>query len=113
MAEDLIRQYSRVTEELNKATVKVHKLSSLISKIGSLLTRNPYKFVVSNVKANFPAEVTMVEDIPRLNADEWPTAEQIAEVLADLHQKRKAVRDVWHSLSGADQDIVSKHDTID
>jgi len=115
MVEDPIRQYSKVTEELNSATSKVQELSSFILGIGSLLTRNPYEFMVANVelKVGFPAEVSMVSGIPHLNANKWPTAEQIAETLVDLHQKRKAVRDTWHSLSKADRDIVSKHDTID
>ena len=45
--------------------------------------------------------------IPHLNADNWPSAKQIAEALSSLHQKRHGVDNLWHSLSDEDKEIVS------
>lgn len=116
MAEDPIRQYSEATRELDGSIAKVRELSSYIAGVGSLLAENPYRLMVSNVKdvkVGFPPEVAMVSGIPSLDGNRWPTAGQIAEVLSDLHQKRKAARNAWHSLSKADREIVSKHEAID
>jgi len=63
--------------------------------------------MVSNVSVGFPPEVAMVQGIPTLNANNWPSAKQIAEALSNLHQKRHQVENIWQSLSDADKDIVN------
>ena len=102
---DPIREYSNAMDELNKAYEDVRAVQGIIGKVDSGLQK-PYEFMVSNVSVGFPPEVAMGR-LPTLNAKEWPTAERIATVLANLHQKRHQVDNLWHSLSDADKKIVS------
>lgn len=106
MQEDPIRRYSEAIDELSKTTEKVRAIQDLIGEVHNAL-RQPYEFMVSNVDVGFPPEVAMVGDIPTLNADNWPTAKQIAEALSDLHKKRHQVEIIWHSLSNTDKNIVN------
>jgi diacylglycerol kinase family enzyme len=105
MAEDPIRKYSESNDELEKARTKVQKVQAIIVEVGQALNY-PYQFVISNVGVGFPAEVTHSSMAKSLNANEWPTAKQIAEVIADLHQRRQHLESAWHSLSDADKNIV-------
>lgn len=52
-------------------------------------------------------EVAYVEGTPTLDANKWPTAQQIAEVIANLHQKYKQAQDAYSALSPSDRGIVN------
>jgi len=106
MTDDPIRKYSTANDELDKALAKIQQMRNIIAEVGQALLR-PYELIVSNVKSGgFPAEVVMGSGIPSLNAQQWPTAEQIAEVLADLHKKRHEAENTWGALSEADRKLV-------
>jgi hypothetical protein len=105
MVDDPIRKYSQAMEELGRATERVQGMQHLIKQIASALDR-PYELMVSNVGVGFPPEVAMAR-VPTLNADNWPTAKQIAEALANLHEKRSQVDLTWASLSQADKNLVN------
>ena len=105
MAEEPIRVYSKANGELDQANNDLDKIRSLIQHVGQQLAVNPLSFSVSNAGVDFPAEVIMSHN-PSLNANDWPSAKQIGEVLSNLHTKRKAVEDVWRRLSIEDKKIV-------
>ena len=107
MAEDPIRKYSDAIAELNSAYLKVRSLGEIIADVGHTLNNKPYELMVSNVKVGFPPEVAFREGIPSLNADNWPSAQDIAQALSDLHKARHQVDNLWHSLSASDKQIVS------
>ncbi len=102
MSEDPIRKYLDAKNELDKALSTVEGLKSIIGEVAKALNK-PYSFMVSNVNVGFPAEVAMAGGIPTLNADEWPSAKQIAETLAALHKEHHQVRNLWFSLSETDR----------
>ena len=105
MAEDPIRRYSSAIEELGKATNEVKGIQKIICEVGNSL-QQPYELMVSNVSVEFPPEVAMAGSIATLNANDWPNAKQIAQVLSNLHKKRSEVVNIWHSLSEADKKLV-------
>ena len=108
MAQDPIRKYSDAVKELEKATGQVELLQGIIGRMTSYL-HNPYEFIISNVNVSvtFPAEVTFGRNVPIFDADNWPQIEQIAEAIANLHSKRKAVEEAWHNLSDTDKGLVN------
>ena len=57
-------------------------------------------------------ELTFNKSAFSLNANEWPTAKAIAEAIANLHEKRNAVKNAWYALSNADKKIVKKPDWL-
>ena len=102
MSEDPIRKYLDTKNELDKALSKLEGLKSIIGEVVKALNK-PYSFMVSNIDVGFPAEVAMVSGTPTLNANDWPSAKQIAETLASLHQARKHAISCWTSLSDPDK----------
>ena len=102
MSEDPIRKYLDAKKELDTALENVEKMQSLIASVANNL-RKPYSFMVSNVDVGFPPEVALVRGTPSLNANDWPSAKQIAETLASLHQKHRQVINLWIALPKADQ----------
>ena len=101
---DPLREYSEAIDKLNKAHEKVQAIKGIIGEVHTGLNL-PYQFMVSNVRVIFPQEVAMGQ-LPTLNANKWPSAEQVAEALTNLHVMRKQVDHIWNSLPAADKKIV-------
>ena len=106
MAQDPIRKYSDATKEFEKATGQVKQLEEIVGRM-LIYLRKPYELMISNVSVGFPAEVTLGRNVTNFNANDWPQIQQIAEALANLHNKRKVVEDVWHNLSDTDKKLVN------
>jgi hypothetical protein len=104
--EDPIRKYSTAIDNLSQARTEVEQIRGFIAAISAFLLK-PYEFMVSNVSVGFPPEVSLVGGIPTLNADKWPSAKQIAEAVANLHQKYQQAENAYHALSPADRNIVA------
>jgi len=102
MSEDPVRKYLDAKAQLDAAFSKVRDLISTIAPVATALN-NPYFFMVSNVDVGFPPEVAMGGAKFTLNANDWPSAKQIAEKLASLHQARKHAISCWMSLSDPDK----------
>jgi hypothetical protein len=102
------RKYATANEELRKARDDTQKLRDIIARVGQNLLR-PYEFMVSDISVSggFPPEIALAKGIPSLSAREWPTAQQIAEAVANLHQKYKQVQDAYHALSDAEKGVVN------
>jgi hypothetical protein len=106
MAQDPIRKYSDAIGELEKVRAQVMRLQETIGRMNSYL-ENPYELMISNVSVGFPAEVTLGRNIHNFNANDWPQIKQIAEALANLHNKRKVIEEAWHNLSDTDKGLVN------
>jgi len=101
-----IHKYSTAVDELNRARAKVEQMQEFIATVSKCLLK-PYEFMVSNVGVGFPAEVSLVQGTPCLNANEWPSAKQIAEAIANLHQKYQQVETTYRALPPSDKNLVS------
>jgi len=101
MSEDPIRKYLDAKSELDATYSKVQKLQTIITDVASALNK-PYSFMVSNVGVGFPPEVAMAR-VPSLNADDWPSAKQLAETLASLHNAYKQVENSWMAIPQVDR----------
>jgi len=103
MAEDPVRNYLDAKAELDKTKQKVSDITKLIAEVGEALKRDPWSLMISNVDVGFPPEVAMGES-RSLNANNWPTARQIAELLSAMHKARHGAVNAWASLSGPDRE---------
>jgi hypothetical protein len=111
MSEDPIRKYSDATKEFSKIKSRVREYGLITADVSRYLSNKPYKLGISNVSANLPLEMTMAEKEYTLNANDWPSAKQIAEALASLYEKRKQLELIWSSLSQTDKALVNPPDT--
>lgn len=103
MAEDSVRKYLDAKAELDRAKQKVNDITKLIAEVGDALKRDPWSLMVSNVDVGFPPEVAMGGS-RSLNANNWPTARQIAELLSAMHKARHGAVSTWASLSKSDRE---------
>ena len=103
MEEDSIRKYLDTKAELDRTKQRVKDMAKLIVDVGNVLNRDPWSLMVSNVDVRFPPEVAMGGS-RSLNANNWPTAKQIAELLSAMHKVRNDVVNAWASLSKSDRD---------
>ena len=101
MSQDQIRVYLDAKASLDEARKKIYEMRDLIAEVGQKLL-SPYNFMVSNVSVGFPPEVAM-GGVPTLNADNWPSAKQIAETLASLHTAYHQVQNAWMAIPEPDR----------
>ena len=102
MSQEPIRRYLDTKANLDKAYAEVQQMRALIAEVGQKLL-NPYNFMISNVSVGFPAEVAMGGGVPTLNADNWPSAKQIAENLTSLHRVYHEVQNAWMAIPESDR----------
>ena len=110
MAEDPIRKYSGANKEFNDAYMKIRKIGEIISDVGRHLNNRPHVFGMTGVGVNFPPEIGLAKPVFGLDANNWPSAQQIAEAILDLHEKRQKVRELYQSLSATDTSLINKPD---
>lgn len=103
MEVEKLQGYIDSVAELEQAYAKVREMGAIIDQVGKYLGNYPYKMTVSNVKVSFP--VTGDREYT-LNADQWPSAIQIAESIADYMNKRLNVQRLYLSLSDAQKKTV-------
>ena len=113
MSEDPIRQYSEATKEFNEAYSKIREYGMLLADVAWCLNNKPYDLGISNAAIKLPYEITKTNKRTTLDVESWVSADQIAEALANLYDKREKVKMAWNSLSSTDRGLVSPPDTKD
>lgn len=103
MSVEKLQEYINSVDELQKAYSEVRKYGAIIGDVGKYLNNYPYKMTISNVQISFP--ITADREYS-LNGDDWPSAKQLAEALADYIRKRERVNELYYSLSDAQRDSV-------
>lgn len=98
MADDPIRKYLDARNEFDQATRNAGRLTDIIVEAGRHLQRWQ-EVTVSNVGVGFPAELI---GGPSIDAHQWPTAEELAEVLASWHDARHTTRNAWRAVPDSD-----------
>jgi hypothetical protein len=63
----------------------------------------PSAFHFSNCAGGFPPEVAFNRAAPTFDAQQWPTAQQIQNVLVRWHSAREGVLNAWRALSQSEQ----------
>jgi len=93
MSEDPIQTYQEALSNLEAATRQVERLVSEVVKAGKVL-QNWKHVTVADGKTGFPPEAHVYS----INPDNWPSAQQLAEVLSGWHQSRHAVNNAWNAI---------------
>jgi hypothetical protein len=103
MATEKLQEYIDSVDELQKARSEVGKIGKLIANVAGYLNTFPYKMNVSNVGVKF----VVSGDVDfRMNGDSWPSAKQLAELLADYIEKRYKVHRLYASLTDAQRNTM-------
>jgi len=97
---DPIRQYLDAKAKFDHADSALTNLISFIGHVARTMDEDHLHFTVGNVKTKFPREA---RGGYKLDANEWPTAEKIAETFAEFHNARIEARNAWRRLSDDDR----------
>lgn len=101
MSTDPIRAYLDARNNLEQAAQRAERMVGII--LGAAIKLRDWKRVmVSNANVGFPAEIALTTQ-NSIRADEWPTAQQLAEALAQWHQARSAARSAWSAVPSSDR----------
>ena len=111
MSIDPIREYSNAKTEQAKAQKVVQDMTFVIDKVATALRCNPSAFTIANVRIGSPAEV-IPSALESLNANDWPTAEQIAESLKAMHDAHHKAQTLWASLTDSDKENLLPPDSM-
>lgn len=93
MSEDPIQAYQEAIRNLETSTMRVERLIG--ETINGAKALQDWKHVtIADGKTEFPAEA-MVHTI---NPDNWPSAQQLAEILSGWHQTRQVANNAWNAI---------------
>ena len=109
MAVEKLQGYIDAVEELKRAYAKVREYGATIMDVARYINNWPYKMFISGVKTNF---VITGDREYSLRAQDWPSAEQLAEVLSDYIKKRDKAQTLYYGLSDAQRDAMPPHPDI-
>ncbi len=104
-----LQKYIDATNELRESYNKVRDYGILIADVARYLNNFPYKMIVSGVNVGFPI---IPEREYGLGGNDWPTAKQLAEILADYLHKRVRAKKLYDSLSNAQRQTIQPHPDI-
>lgn len=93
MSIDSIQNYQEALRKLESARHKVDRFVIEINN-GANSLRTWDQVVISNVQVGFPPEA----HVHSINADNWPTAQQLAEALSEWHKANHAVNNAWQAI---------------
>lgn len=99
MATDSLRAYLDALRTLEETTQHVHRIKRVITDAADKL-QEWRRVIVSGTSAGFPVELT---GAPSISANDWPTAEQLAEALRAWHQASDAADHAWRQVPAADR----------
>ena len=100
MEVDPLRQYMDAKAKFDHADSALTNLISFIGLVARAMDEDHLHFTVGNVKIKFPRET---RGGYKLKANEWPTAEKIAETFAEFYNNRIEARNAWRRLSEDDR----------
>lgn len=102
MAKDPVREYLDAKSELDKAKNTIREMTLVINKVATALRLDRERFVVTGTEIVIPAEL-LGGNVDSLKANEWPSAEQIAQNLKVMHDAHRKAKVLWEVLSDSDK----------
>ncbi len=93
MSEDPIKAYQDALQDFNSATKEAEGLVMAITSVANAL-RDWKRVTVADNKTGFPLEAHGYS----INPDNWPTIQQIAEVLSGWHRVRHVMNNKWNAI---------------
>ena len=93
MSEDPIKAYQDAFQDFDSATKEAEGLVMAITSVANAL-RDWKRVTVADGKTGFPPEAHGYS----INPDNWPTIQQIAEVLSGWHRIRHVMNNKWNAI---------------
>ena len=101
MSETLI-DYQRTVAELLRLVERIEAMAAVVRDAAEGFGKWP-KLVVENSEATFSTDLRTNPRYPKIDAKTWPTAEGMASLLAEYHEKKSAVETLWDGMDEAER----------
>jgi hypothetical protein len=98
---DPIRTYLDSMANLERVAANAKRLIGTVVGVASALQRDPLRFMFSNSASGLPMDVAF--KAASANANDWPTADQIQQALAQWHHARAQVSQAWNAVPQNDR----------
>jgi hypothetical protein len=100
-------EYVKRKAALEQATAARALMLGRLHETTKAMMQSPDLFHFANCQhGGFPPEVIMNRAAPSADANGWPTAQQIQDVLVAWHNARGAAVNAWRALSGDEQKVM-------
>lgn len=104
---DPISAYQKAHQDFLDATQAGRKLSLTVSRAASVLSLNGWnKAVISNAAGGYPPELILANTNNTINANEWPTAQQMTDILLAWHKAREEMRNAYAAIPESQRSVV-------
>lgn len=101
MSEDTLRKYHDLLAQRDMAWEKLERITRTITEVSEAL-KDPWPFSIKGTSILFPAECISCAKYT-LSAPEWPTAAQLADVLASWQFARIRAKNLYPSVPEPDR----------
>ncbi len=85
------RAYSHVRDDMVK-------LGNLLQAVSTALRDEPERLIFANTGGGLPPEVALSRSAVSVNGNDWKSAQQIMDLLAEYHRVRANLRNAWLTL---------------
>jgi hypothetical protein len=93
MALDLVQAYKQALRSFEAATERVEEFVEEITHAATILRRWE-QVTILNLGVGFPPGA----ELESINADNWPTSQQLSEALAEWHNCRHVLNNAWQAI---------------
>jgi len=94
-----VEDYLTAKTNFEKIDSEIRNLAVKIQQVGSAMANNPGRFIFSNSGKGLPPEASMSRDSISANADHWPSADKIMEMLSQWHDAKDKAERAWGAVS--------------
>ena len=105
MSTDTVTIYESALAAHERAKAQVERMVKVISD-GANKLRDYDRVGVSNSNVGFPPEVTFTGQ--SINANEWPSAQNLAEALSAYHETRHEAANAWRAVPDSIRHVVKE-----
>jgi hypothetical protein len=94
-----MEEYVQARAAFEAATDERSSVIARLSNIVKSLEHSPELFQFTNCTGGFPIEVATNRAAPTANATEWPSAQQIQDILVRWHNAKFEAENAWSRLT--------------
>jgi hypothetical protein len=107
MTDDEVRNYLMTYVKLDSAIRKVHRMEETIQKVVDSLRNHLWDFqVLDTLYMKMSPTASASKEFAGLANHKWPSADQIAEDIRDIHTLRNQLISTYMALSSSDKEMV-------
>jgi hypothetical protein len=110
MSDSSIGTYQQAVNQLKRAQADVERYVTTIQTASRLLGNGKWKTaMMANVSGGFPADIAFSRE--SINGNDWPTGQQLADVLQAYHATRQALKNAWGAIPPDERAVVHPPET--